>query len=575
MSLITGFWPTCGFRQGLLLGSVIVLSACAILTMFLALTGSPSLGLDPDYSARKEADGILYFVLDSQLNEDSGLPVAIQKRLQQLAEAQQADGTWTQGWNIESPADTAFIVKSLWFARELSENVLLRSLLDPLILKSGEALIHGGVHTANHRWLVSAVLSALYSTYGDARYKDRAEQWLQEKIDIDEDGQYSERSTGIYGPLVDTDLILIARFLNRPELMTIVRKHLNVALHFFREPYEVETLASRRQDQWRQETAFKYLIPLSVLGHQDSSSDLLNAARWIFSRMTEGESKSPHWRAWRKVWPEDFEMIDASNTAIPESYNKLFSSSRTVRIRNDRWDITAYGGQDKDWPVGSGIASNPTILNLRTTDGSLIVESIRIASGLFGTGALTPEVVELNSDELVLRGSQSVGYYQPLDSSLAEPNRLEFDGRFYNPMSFSDREISNLKSLEWSLSLSNWRGSKLNLNLSVEGESSVWFSLEVCFRNSTGELQGVAGVVTEPNTFVPEEKSFVFRSNNEARTLLHFGWSGFELATHSKYRVFGSEQFKQHRGELPRTGKCVYLHEYTPFEQGLVISLEE
>ena len=65
------------------------------------------------------------------------------------------------------------------------------------LLKAGEALVTGGIHTPNHRWVVSAGLARLYALFGDERYVKRIDQWLAEGIYIDSDGQFPERSRNL------------------------------------------------------------------------------------------------------------------------------------------------------------------------------------------------------------------------------------------------------------------------------------------------------------------------------------------------------------------------------------------
>jgi hypothetical protein len=77
----------------------------------------------------------------------------------------------------------------------------LPQLLREYLLNAGEALSVGGIHTPNHRWVVSGALAWINSFFPNLKYKARVEQWLAEKIDIDPDGQYHERSTSVYTPV--------------------------------------------------------------------------------------------------------------------------------------------------------------------------------------------------------------------------------------------------------------------------------------------------------------------------------------------------------------------------------------
>ena len=167
--------------------------------------------------------------------------------------------------NFHSPPDTAFTVEPLCIAynlldrSDLGELNPLKHNLQNFLLKAGESLVVGGIHTANHRWVVCMALARLNQLFPNPSYLDRIDQWLAEKIDIDQDGQYAEKSTLIYTPLVNRCLITIARLTDRPELFDPVRKNLDMTLYYIHPNGEIATESSGRQDRYQQGTMQNYL----------------------------------------------------------------------------------------------------------------------------------------------------------------------------------------------------------------------------------------------------------------------------------------------------------------------------
>ena len=127
-----------------------------------------------------------------------------------LLAAQHDDGTVDYyATNFRSPPDMAFILEVLCPAYVLlrrSERAAVRAVGDEIgrfIVRGADGLVTGGVHTPNHRWVVCAALASAHALFPQPRYVARIDQWLAETVDLDPDGQYTEKSTTVYSPIVD------------------------------------------------------------------------------------------------------------------------------------------------------------------------------------------------------------------------------------------------------------------------------------------------------------------------------------------------------------------------------------
>jgi len=95
-----------------------------------------------------------------------------------LTDSQSADGTVNVG-NLESTPDTAFVIEIVSTATAALQQQTVPELkpvleqIKTMILKAGEALRTGGIHTPNHRWVICAALSQIHVLYPDKKYVKR------------------------------------------------------------------------------------------------------------------------------------------------------------------------------------------------------------------------------------------------------------------------------------------------------------------------------------------------------------------------------------------------------------------
>ncbi|WP_253944747.1 hypothetical protein [Paenibacillus sp. NEAU-GSW1] len=213
---------------------------------------------------------------DSRYYHDEQLLGRLELAAAFIVRVQHTDGTISPGWtNMHSPPDTAFAVAGLAQLYELLEKhewaalASVRSNIRLFLERSAPALLTGGCHTPNHRWVLTAALGFLYKWTGNKELLDRADAWLAEGIDCTEDGEWTERSNGIYNGVSDVMLYHTAELLGRPELLEPVRRNLRMMAYLIYPDGEVVTDYSGRQDFGHRHDMSGYLQVSSLMSELD------------------------------------------------------------------------------------------------------------------------------------------------------------------------------------------------------------------------------------------------------------------------------------------------------------------
>ncbi|NQU53298.1 MAG: hypothetical protein HQ522_12250, partial [Bacteroidetes bacterium] len=231
---------------------------------------------------------------ESKYYLDESLFDSIRLAIQYLLKVQHSDGTIDLlSTNFYSTPDTGFVVEPLCASYNLLQKIKfsnkekLLGLFEKFLKNAGEAFVVGGIHTPNHRWVVSMAMARLNQLFPDDRYIKRIDEWLHEGIDIDPDGQFEERSTYIYTPLSNRCFVTMAKLLDRQELLEPVRKNLRMTLYYVHPNGEIATEASGRQDQFKVGFMEHYYVPLRYMALHDKNGQFAKLVRQIEKTVPE------------------------------------------------------------------------------------------------------------------------------------------------------------------------------------------------------------------------------------------------------------------------------------------------
>lgn len=326
------------------------------------------------------------------------------------------------GCNFDSAPDTGFSVipmalgyQHLAAAGFPEELELLRVKLEAFFRKAAQGLIDGGVHTPNHRWVLTSALLVIERLFSDINARPTAEAYLAETIDINREGFFIERSAGVYDAVCDRSLFLIDACLNHPVAREAALRNLRLNLSMLSADGTIETGLSHRQDfgvRCRPSSlAACYLRAYSLTG----DTAFLSAARSIYANT---KSSPPQLQAAvSSVWLAHEFMLGVTEPATPVGENEHLLKG-TLHLPDAGY-----------WRVGTAAFTAASFrarehsLSFRTGEAELA--SLQIAQSYLGHGQFVGNEMRLDSGGLTLRyhgqraGWPKPGYLRPLGNAMA------------------------------------------------------------------------------------------------------------------------------------------------------------
>ncbi|OXM86592.1 hypothetical protein CF651_09060 [Paenibacillus rigui] len=272
---------------------------------------------------------------DSRYYRDAGLLESLDRASAYMLKQQHADGTISPGWtNYHSPPDTGFIVAGMaQFYRLLAAEAEAWEPLQPTAAKvrlflerTVPAMLTGGCHTPNHRWVMTAALASLHELFPNAALLDRSEAWLAEGMDITEDGEWTERSNGIYNAVSDIMLYHTARLLKRPELLEPVRSNLRMMLYLVHPSGEIVTDYSGRQDFGKIHHLSNYFLIYRLMASHDNDPQFASMADYAARTLEQPGGVYNNEAVAYRLFPE-LRQDEIERAPLPEQYEFILNAT--------------------------------------------------------------------------------------------------------------------------------------------------------------------------------------------------------------------------------------------------------
>lgn len=417
----------------------------------------------------------LYNTPESRFFHDPKALERVRIGLDFAARYQRENGTFDYlDCNFCSAPDTAFCVKRLlpsyrYLEKHLDskDNQEVFEKIKTIIHKAADGIEAGGFHTPNHRWAIASVLMACANIFHDKKYRAKAQQYLNEGIDCDEYGEYSERSSGNYNRINDDAMILLYEETGDENFLNYAQRNLKMMLSYFEPDGSIFTKNSTRYDSWCKfyptDYFFDYLY-VSYLRHEPSFAA---AANKIMCDVICRGGKTPDCLYLLMSHPQ-LKNYEPEEYGFPKEYRFINPEASIVRVRNDKYSYTI-------------LSNNPYFLYFQA--GALSI-SIRLGLIYFDRRTFKPDEIMEKDGSYQLEQNAKGWFYKPLREKPESSDWWKMDNQH--------RETVPGPDLKMSVRISDEKDG-VALHLHSEGCDHVPFKIEFgmeagCFIKTEGFL---------------------------------------------------------------------------------------
>lgn len=419
---------------------------------------------------------VLYYNEGSVYHRDNRLLEAANLALDYGLKKQHEDGTLNLiETNFHCAATIGFslqnVVPGYRVIKKYSQNTTLEKELQSKVLhyieKAADGMKTGGFHTPNHRWVIASALALCYNELGREDLLDEIDLYLNEGIDCNKYGEWTERSAGIYNKVNNDGMIILAEELGKWELLEYARRNLYMMFTYLEPDDTLFTMNSHRQDFGQQIYPMKYYENYLMTAHYLKNKHFAYMADYLFNMVNDFPKDTSPLRSGAlpkcisRYMLHDFlrenelekEYYDWNN------YEKFYDESNIVRKRCNDVITTIMG-------------DSPMFLKFQKGENQVLV---RFASSFFGKeGVFTPHSIVPIDGGYRLHYRSDWGYVRPL-------------GRPDNPVknghtNREHREFANLQVFEVNIDIYP-SDTEVKLDIDSSGVENLPCKLEMIFHS--------------------------------------------------------------------------------------------
>ncbi len=508
--------------------------------------------LNPKPTIFMMADALsVYYCEKSRYCHNKEVLNAIQLALDFAARTQNDNGTYDfPVCNFKSAADTSFCFQPMILGFRLlkkygdgrEETPVLLEKYHRLLHKAAEGIRDGGFHTPNHRWAISAALIQAADLFADEpefamSLRKRAQEYLAERIDIDEDGMYAERSTGNYNAVVNNALLSLYQETGDRQFLDDVVRNLKMMLFYLDPDHTIFTQNSTRQDQGKLEYLDKYFMQYLYVVCKTGDPELDAAAHQILEDNAARRALAPEAGAYLMLY-DDMRQHTFEHCGFPVVYRKDFRSAGVLRVQNKNYSYTVIKGKSSFLFFKCGSAQF----------------YMKIGEAICEKRYFIPDTMQVTEHGCVLSETFASWYYQPFGEyqGTADWWKMDNDRRkkihpdtIRTTLAVTEEE----DGLEFTLDTEGLRGMPLRLFICVPGDALLE-NEHIFLRAKPGESMVLRDSMLTVKT--PEQN--------------------FEIGPGFGEHTFSGHYSGEERNDYSFT---VFFNAYTPFEKRFGIRLKK